>query len=410
MLASPIKDDPARETTTRVIHVLVLDSNAADVEYVSYRLRQMGSWSVRVTGCESLEEALKVVQGEDFELIYIDNWFGATTGLAALKELRLVEVHIPAILMTDSQSPDVFAEALQAGVVGSIPKRSLSPAALQRATHDAIEKADSSRAMRQEKSALLETVKCLERRQKELESFYHNVSHELKTPLTAAREFVSLIIDGAFGPVALGQSELLEATLRNCDQMVVCVNDMLDATRLDTGKLSLKAEDMDIRAVLDDAAMSSEPHASSKGIKVLVEAPLHPVSLFIDRHRIYQVLSNLIGNAIKFSFDGGSIRIVVDDSKPNSVEIRVIDHGCGLEPNDEERVFDRFYQSRVEDAATLGGLGMGLYICREIIDLHNGRIFASSEGELGSTFTFQLPRCTKRPLPKVKSSALAGKE
>lgn len=388
---------PTPSEATRTVRVLVIDDNVIDIEIVSRCLRKMDDWGAVVTGCTSIEQAIECARDESHELLFLDYWLQGETGLVALRRLRDAGVDLPTILMTGMRGEAVLVEALHAGVVDYLPKSALTPNAVQRATRNAIEKADLARSVREKQSALLRTVEHLEARQAEIESFYHNVSHELKTPLTGAREFVSLVLDGAAGPISDDQADLLQAAKRNCDRMVTCINDMLDASRLDTGKLSLHLEELDIAGVIDDAVLSLRPNAESKDVALTVDRPNHPVRVEIDGQRVYQVITNLVGNAIKFSEPGHPVAVRIDDTNEDCVRVEVVDQGCGLDAQHAEHVFDRLYQSREADAATLGGLGMGLYICRQIVELHGGEITVSSAPGLGSTFRFHIPRRPAAP-------------
>ena len=122
-----------------------------------------------------------------------------------------------------------------------------------------------------------------------------------------------------------------------------------------------------------------------------MEIPAKEVRCAIDPDRAFQVIGNLLSNAIKFTPKGGSIKVRAYSDDPSSLCVSVKDSGCGLAPEDLTRIFDRLVQTREEDATVLGGLGMGLYICREIVHLHGGEISVSSELGSGSEFTFTLP-------------------
>jgi signal transduction histidine kinase len=281
---------------------------------------------------------------------------------------------------------------MHAGVVDYLPKDAIKPSAVRRATQNAIEKADLQKEILRANAELSSTVRSLQLRQEEIESFYHNVSHELKTPLTGAREFVSLVIDGAAGAVTEAQADLLRAAVRSCDQMVTCINDMLDASRIETDKLLIRAEKAELRPVLQDAIRSLGRAASESDVGVVLRCQADPIELSFDPQRIYQVVTNLVGNAIKFSRAGTVVTVEVDCAPGTFVGVRVVDQGSGIEAADLDRIFDRLFQSREADAASLGGLGMGLHICKGIVENHGGQITVESTPGKGSTFTFTLPR------------------
>ncbi len=232
----------------------------------------------------------------------------------------------------------------------------------------------------------------LERRNAEINSFYHTLAHELKTPLAAAREFVAIVMDQIAGPVTADQREYLETARTCCDQIKSHIDDLLDMTRLETGKLALEQRHGSISQTIALALAATRSSAEQKEIVIRerIAANLPPV--WADERRIAQVLSNLLGNAIKFTPSGGEIvvsaRLAADGA---FVRVDVFDNGVGIEAHHRERIFDRLYQVRDDDATIKGGLGIGLSLCREIVKLHGGAIMVDSEPGRGSTFSFTVP-------------------
>ncbi len=396
------QSDHPPEPPRRVVQVLALDDNAFDIQMVTRCLRGMKPWDVAVTGCESVEEALGAIQERDFELLFLDYLLPRCSGFEALAELRAKGFDGPTILMTGMQSETMLVEAMQAGVVDFLPKDALSASSLQRAAHNAVEKADLAKEVTRKSAELRETVTRLERRQEEIESFYHNVSHELKTPLTGSREFVSLVIDGAVGEITEDQSKLLQAALRGCDQMVASINNMLDASRLDLGKVALVPESVDLPGLLRRVVDEAEPAARHRQITLQLQVPEESVMAVVDPQRLHQAAAHLVGNAIKFSHPGGVVEVTMAYALDADWKISLTDPGCGVQAEDAPRIFDRLYQSSAQDAATLGGLGMGLYIAREVVELHAGSLEFVSEPGRGSTFTVSLPRCSPAPKPQAQ--------
>lgn len=326
------------------------------------------------------------------DVLFIDYQLGALTGPEALGELRASGYDGPAILLTGMHGEAVLVEAMQAGFVDYLPKDELTTACLRRALGHVMDRVDLTSEVKRTSRALSETVRSLLERQEEVASFYHNVSHKLKTPLTGVREYVSLLLDGAVGEVTADQAELLESAVRNCDQMVTCINDMLDASRIETGKLAVESRPSDLVAVIEDSLQSCSFAARQRGVEVQLRCSDPSLVLDIDPQRIYQVMTNLLGNAIKFSESGSCVTCEVLLEPSGAVVIEVSDQGCGIEPRDVGRVFDRLYQVEGRDAASLGGLGMGLYIVKGIVEAHGGTIGVTSVKGVGSTFRVSLPR------------------
>lgn len=391
----PLAHEGPEPRAKRVIRAMVLDGDQIDIEVVTRYLRTMTVWGCEIVGCLTVDDALERAT-EAFDILFIDYSLASGTGPEALNKLRAAGFAAPAILLTDMRGEAVLLEAMHAGIVDLLPKDGLTAPFLRRATRNAIEKVDLTREVRQTSARLEETVRSLKHRQEEVESFYHNVSHELKTPLTGAREYVSLVIDGAMGEVTAAQSELLSAAVRNCNLMETCINDMLDGSRIETGKLVLRKELVDLASVLEDALGSLSATGAIASVAITLHPPEHAIEMQLDSQRIYQVIANLVGNAIKFSRAGDSVAVFLEDG-PDGAVIRVVDQGQGIEEIDLQRIFERLYQSHGQDEASIGGLGMGLYICRGIVQSHGGSISVESKPGVGSTFSVTLPRLTETP-------------
>jgi PAS domain S-box-containing protein len=239
----------------------------------------------------------------------------------------------------------------------------------------------------------------------ELQSFYHTVSHEVKTPLTSAREFVSLVLEGLAGPINETQKEYLGIAQESCDQMRTCINDMLDVTRVETGKMSVELKRSCLGELVQRVVTRLKPAAERKQTKLsLVLRPAIP-HILMDETRIAQVLSNLLNNALKFTPAGGHISVEVKLANPaGHVEIAIADTGCGIPVDHLHRIFDRLYQVRQDNASSCMGLGLGLFICQELVRLHHGDIRVESQVGRGSTFTVTLPINAQSPAPAAGST------
>jgi signal transduction histidine kinase len=221
------------------------------------------------------------------------------------------------------------------------------------------------------------------------DEFIASVSHELRTPLAALRGFLELLLKGMVTDPDVQQDFLMRASERT-DYLIKLVNDLLDITRLEAGHLRLKLDVFDVRDTLAAAVGYLQALAGEKDIPLTCEPGDTPLFVRADSNRLQQVLTNLIGNAIKFSEAGQPIR-VTGELADQEVLIRVIDHGPGIAPDSVSKLFDKFYQT--DDAARRAGsgTGLGLYISKGIIEAHEGRIGVESEVGQGSTFFFALP-------------------
>lgn len=230
--------------------------------------------------------------------------------------------------------------------------------------------------------------------------FLSHVSHELRSPLTVVHQFTTILLDGLGGALNPNQREYLEIMLRNVNQLKFMIDDLLEASRAETSKLTVRRSSISITEVVAQALQSFAGLSKDKGITLKYDSRSDLLPVHADRDRICQVLTNLLDNAVKFSPPGGSItvRTEVFADEPNFLLVSVADCGCGIGPEDAERVFDRLYQVKNATQATRQGLGLGLYICKELIDLHGGAIWVDRECKTGATFHFTLPVFTIRNL------------
>ncbi len=221
------------------------------------------------------------------------------------------------------------------------------------------------------------------------DEFVSTVSHELRTPLAITKEGIGLLIDGIPGDINAKQTKVLKTAGGNIDRLSRIINDLLDISKIEAGKIDMHKENVNFIDVAESVATSVKPLASQKGLALETSYALETSQVFADGDRIIQVLTNLLSNAIKFT-DKGHIRLAVIDHN-GQLECAVEDTGVGLTREDTDRVFERFVQIGRTHGAGDKGTGLGLAIAREIINLHRGRIWAESTLGKGSRFTFTLP-------------------
>jgi signal transduction histidine kinase len=214
------------------------------------------------------------------------------------------------------------------------------------------------------------------------------VSHELKTPLTSVQMAIHLLLEEVVGPLTPKQVELLLAARQDADRILTMINDLLDLTRIEQGRVKLDMHPISGRELLSGAVARMQPQAEDAGIDLEYEVDGPDLFVMVDRDRIGHVFDNLIQNAIQHTPRGGSIRI---SSRPEGEDVRVdvVDTGKGIAAEHLPLIFDKFY--RVPGAGQAGGAGLGLAIVREVIAAHDGRIGATSRPGQGTTFTFWLP-------------------
>ena len=233
-------------------------------------------------------------------------------------------------------------------------------------------------------------------RKKQLElkdQLLSHVSHELRTPLSAAHQFISIVLDDLAGELNAEQREYLQIAFRNLNHLTQMIGDLLDATRSESGKLAVELRPVSIGDTTSDVLQARMPAAQEKGISLSSELSPDMPLVLADPGRVEQVLVNLVDNSIKFTPSGGHVTVTAGVSGENTgfALVSVEDTGRGMSPEAMKNLFQRLYQVEQEGGGSRQGLGLGLFICSEIVSRHGGRIWADSEPGRGSTFSFTLP-------------------
>jgi signal transduction histidine kinase/CheY-like chemotaxis protein len=230
------------------------------------------------------------------------------------------------------------------------------------------------------------------RRLDELKSeFLAMVSHELRTPLTAIVGYSRLLLRQAHGPLTPKQLEHQEAIFRGAQRLSDLINDLLDVSRLEAGRIELTPRAINVAQIVDQVSTVVAAAAQARRITVHAMLPAGLPAVQADPSRLQQILVNLVGNAVKFSKPGGEIRMLAGRHR-DQVWVAVEDDGVGIAKDELARIWDPFYQVEAPMRRRHGGSGLGLAIVRRLVELHGGVVRAESEGEgHGSRFTFTLP-------------------
>jgi len=250
--------------------------------------------------------------------------------------------------------------------------------------------------------------------------FLANMSHELRTPLNHIIGFTELVVDKNFGDLNETQEEYLTDALHGSKHLLSLINDILDLSKVEAGKLELQLSDVKLKMILENGLIMITEKAMKHHIKLSTHINGIPETIRADERKLKQVMYNLLSNAVKFTPDGGEIRLVADltdssfpladsgmekalDQKPGAISqelpasqkfirISVTDTGIGLKREDQERIFNVFEQIETSASRKYQGTGLGLSLTKHLIELHGGRIWVESEGEeKGSTFIFTIP-------------------
>ena len=234
-----------------------------------------------------------------------------------------------------------------------------------------------------------------EQRLKELDkmksAFVSNVSHELRTPLTAIKASADNMLDRLIGDLNAKQVGYLTRIKSNSDRLARLINDLLDLSTIEAGKIDLRPANLPLVTLVKEAAESLRPVAAEKLINLTVMSADPGVIAWADRDKVIQVLMNLIGNALKFTPTRGEVTVAVAKNSAAWMQISVTDTGPGIPAEEVNKVFGRFYQIGQAGTQKTQGTGLGLAISKALVEMHGGKIWVESEAGKGSTFSFTLP-------------------
>jgi signal transduction histidine kinase len=221
------------------------------------------------------------------------------------------------------------------------------------------------------------------------QQFVEMITHDLRSPLNAIRIVLDLFNMGMLGELSEEAKKMVGKSLASCDRLLGLINNLLDIDKLEAGSMDMALSRIELDEVLKRGVEAVERLAENSNVKLELEETEEMI--YGDKHRLIQVVVNLISNAIKFSPKNGIIKVSVRNAADNFVEVSVSDCGRGIPENMHESIFHRFQQVQASDATVKGGSGLGLAICKAIVDAHHGKIGVKSSPGAGSTFWFRIP-------------------
>jgi signal transduction histidine kinase len=316
------------------------------------------------------------------DLVLLDLGLPDSQGLDTLSKVHAQAPAVPTVVLTGLDDETLALQAVRQGAQDYLVKGDFDSKVLWRVMRYAVER-----------HTLMMELEQVRQQQLEMKSqFISWVSHELRSPLAAIHQFATILLDGLAGDISPEQHEYLEVVLRNINQLRVMVNDLLEVKRAETGKLTVKPRYVSLGKLISEI-IGTFRMTTTKGILLTTDLPKGLPPICADPDRVREILTNLIDNAIKFTPEKGRVVIGAEVYKrdPNFVCVAVSDTGCGIRPEESERIFEYLYQAESNSTAGRKGLGLGLYICRDLVHRHGGRIWLKSELGRGSKFSFTLP-------------------
>ncbi|MBW4055330.1 MAG: response regulator [Proteobacteria bacterium] len=342
-----------------------------------------------------------LVDEKDYAVMLLDINMPGLNGVAVLKRLQDAGSDTAVIMMSGHGSEELAVECMRNGAEDYISK----PFALE----DMLQRIERARAHRRER---------IEKRQlqQEKEDFILMLSHDMKNPLTAVIGSIDIIREGCLGAVNEEQEEYLQSAIDSCNEVVTMIDNLLDIRKFEAGKIQMAIHLYNTGEIVSKITHQFSRPARHDGIEFSVDVETGPHTIAVDKNSLTRVLGNLLGNALKFTPEGGMItvschyipedkvstltlpvyaQIPPDFPKTGSfVKLTIYNSGNGIPPDELDKIFDRYTQFTRKTDRERGGAGLGLAYCKLAIDSFHGVIWAESENGQGSTFVILLPCCS----------------
>jgi signal transduction histidine kinase len=365
------------------LQVLVVEDNAGDARLIREMFSKERRDSFELTHLSRMSDAVIHLAKGGVDVVLLDMGLPDEHGLDTVRRSLAAAPDVPVIVLTGLDDEALAAEAMKEGAQDYLIKGQIESRALPRALRHAIE-----RHRLQTEADLIRTHQMQFK-----DEFLSHVSHELRSPLTAIYQFVTILLDKLAGELNPEQHEYLEIVLRNVKQLQAMIHDLLEVTRVQAGKLAIELQCTSVSDAIVYAVNTLEGAAAAKSITLSSEMECRLPPVCADPTRIRQILIILVDNAIKFTPANGAVKIHARriEEDPNFLVLEVSDTGCGISPDMTERIFERLFQTPDPASAGRKGLGLGLYICKELVTRQGGQIWARSAPGQGTVFSVTLP-------------------
>lgn len=374
------------------IRVLLVEDNPTDALIIRKKLQRDEAFDYVLTHVLSGEEAISKLEKELYSITLLDYNLPKKSGLETLREICGRDIKMPVVMITGQGDEVVAAKLIKEGAFDYLPKREnyedSVPIMIKKTIAEFKARLESERLQREialKKDELEKTNEKLKELDRMKSDFVSNVVHELRTPLTIIKGNLDNIDKGFAGQVQPKQKEILGDVFKVVNRLARLVNDLLDLSKIESGKMELNREDFDIVEMANEAVRNFEKLAAEKKVNIKKDFPSSTIMINADRDKLMQVFVNLMGNALKF-IDKGDVGIRMIELQ-DEVQIEIRDTGPGMSKDQLDKIFDKFVRVLAERKE---GTGLGLSIAKDIISLHKGRIRAESELGKGSIFIFNL--------------------
>lgn len=366
------------------IHVLLIDDDEDDFLIIERIFRQIEDSPFLLEWTPSYEKAKKLIAEQRHDIYLIDYQLGEHDGLELLRFAAPEQRTQPFILLTGMGNESIEWKSLELAASDYLVKGAFNAQLLSRTLYYAL----------QRKYIEAQRVEYLLDLNRSKDEFISIASHQLRTPATAVKQYVGMLLEGFAGSLDTQQRALLEKAYESNERQLKIVTDLLKVAQVDAGKIMLRKVETSLSQLMHEIARDMRGVFSSRNQTLQFQEPKTDVRSTIDPASIRMVLENVIDNASKYSEENTKVTVHLEDGE-DEVGIVVIDEGVGIDPVAAARLFEKF--SRLDNplSTKVGGTGLGLYWAKKIVDLHGGSIEFMPNNAKGTTFTVKLPKNDK---------------
>ena len=366
------------------LQVLLVEDNAGDARLLREMFSKDTPGSFELHHLTHMRDAEARLAKGGIDVVLLDMGLPDGHGIDTLRRARAAAPEVVMIVLTGLEDEVLAAEAMKEGAQDYLIKGQIENRALPRALRHAVE--------RQRMQVETELIRSHQNRLKD--EFLSHVSHELRSPLASIYSFSTIIADGLAGETTLQQNDYLAIILRNVRQLQSMIEDLLEVTQAQEGKLSVELQSVELNEAIGYAVDTLKGAAADKEIALSFYPSPGLPSAYADATRVRQVLTILLDNAVKFTSAHGTVSVDAREYEHDRsmLLVEVADTGCGIGAEATERIFEHLYQVSKDPGLTgRRGLGLGLHIAKELVVRQGGKIWVKSELQKGSRFLFTLP-------------------
>ncbi|MTJ54030.1 response regulator [Anabaena sp. UHCC 0253] len=393
------------------LKILVVEDDEIDRVIVRLALTEAGM-RMELDEVKDGNHAFFALINNHYDCVFLDYHLQNQDCLTLIHKLHSSGIKVPVVVLIDAGNEEIARECIQAGATEYFIKSTLSSETIThilrtaiRIHHTEIQLELANQKLKESREQLTLQHQELDKKQQQIQlqnlkiletsrlksMFLATISHELRTPMNAIIGFSQILLRPKFGQLTNQQLDMVERILNNGKNLLMLLNEILDFSHLEAGKLELKPEILDLSKVVNNTVSEIRSLAEAKNLSLLVKTDLENTLVFNDAVRLRQILINLLSNAIKFT-ESGNIWVEIKEAPKNRVIIIVKDTGIGIASQDFQNIFAAFHQVDQGISRKYSGTGLGLAIIDSLVRIMGGKIYIESKLGVGSIFKIELPR------------------